>query len=123
MNIELLKRAVNHIIEHPESWDQNRWHSACNTKHCMAGLGQFLGGLTMSSATAEQDGRRVYGLTREDADWLFDGSRGLRDIYSFVKAAEAGVDFVCSYAGRDENGFDWNGFDIDGNVLPLFDLK
>jgi hypothetical protein len=28
---------LKQIQEHPETWDQESWHSACSTRHCIAG--------------------------------------------------------------------------------------
>jgi hypothetical protein len=32
------------ITEHPETWQQDTWHSACGTRHCVAGWTVTLGG-------------------------------------------------------------------------------
>ncbi len=37
-------RIVAQIAAHPETHDQTTWHSACGTKHCIAGLATHLSG-------------------------------------------------------------------------------
>lgn len=36
INFTLLDSALNFIEEHPQHWDQTRWH--CGTTHCLAGI-------------------------------------------------------------------------------------
>lgn len=48
----LLKAAINHILLHPETWDQSTWHSSCKTKHCIAGTCQILAGFAPDSLGA-----------------------------------------------------------------------
>jgi hypothetical protein len=37
-------RILAQVAEHPESWCQKSWHSACGTRHCIAGFATHLSG-------------------------------------------------------------------------------
>jgi|GEM_PF-6564746 len=80
---ELLRAVVNQILAHPETWDQSDYHSECGTTHCVAGWAQVLGGLPATGA-AYFDAKRLLGLTKTEADQLFDPKTKLREIYDFA---------------------------------------
>lgn len=44
-NWPLLIKTVEHIIQHPETWDQRTWVSGCGTYACIAGWAAQLGGM------------------------------------------------------------------------------
>lgn len=112
---ELLRAAVNQIIEHPDTWNQSKWH--CGTRHCIAGWCQVLAG-KIQTDQANSDMRDLVGLSDNEASWLSEGHRSLSDIYFFAKnvlANRAGFD----RAGFNRDGFDRAGFDRAGTKLPL----
>lgn len=41
MNQERYQKIIDQIREHPESWRQYTYHSACRTRHCIAGWAQM----------------------------------------------------------------------------------
>ena len=106
VNTELLKRVVNHIIEHPETWDQRRWH--CGTSHCVAGHCQIMAGKPPTDEGAADDAREALGLDWDDAAWLFAPERTLPEIHGFAKAVLAGE------AGYNHADYDRDGYNRDG---------
>ena len=40
MNRENFQRVLDQIKAHPETWEQEKWHTACGTAHCFAGWSQ-----------------------------------------------------------------------------------
>ena len=59
INVPLLCKVVNKILEHPETWYQGQWHSACGTKHCIAGHTQIEIGKLVNSGTASRDAKEA----------------------------------------------------------------
>lgn len=125
---ELLRAAVNHIIENPDTFDQSRWH--CGTKHCIAGHCQILAGKNPIESNAMKDAQEAIGLSDRDAMWLFAAHRTLWDIWNFTSI------FINNFNrdrfdrggfkrdgfdrdGFDRDGFNRDGFDRDGKKLPL----
>ena len=108
-----LAKQVNHILANPDSWDQGKWHSACGTKHCIAGHGQIASGRPMDNPTCTDDAREWYGLTCDDADWLFDRDRTLPELHGFASSALAGEPYFDS-GGYNRDGFNRHGFDRGG---------
>lgn len=86
---ELLRAAVNNILDHPETFDQTQWH--CGTKHCIAGHCQILGGRPQNSRAAS-DAEEMLGISKDDADWLFAGHRSLPEIHNYAYAMLHGYD-------------------------------
>ena len=112
---ELLCEAVNHIIEHPETHNQMQWHSDCGTKHCIAGHCQILGGNAANSSTARDDAVRMLGISDEDANWLFSGSRHIVDIHQFAQAMIEGKEKeFFNRHGFNRHGYDRHGFNRHG---------
>jgi hypothetical protein len=111
---ELLRAAVNQIIEHPETWIPHEWH--CGTTqpgnvHCLARWCQILGALRENVNPNEV--RELLGVSVEDANWLWSPRRTLSDLRYYAKETLAGRAVFDSYGlGRD--GFDRDGFDIRG---------
>jgi hypothetical protein len=105
---ELARAAVNHILDHPEQWDQRHWH--CGTTHCFAGTCQVLAGRPADPDSCSAEVRELLGLTPHEARWLFAADRTLGQIHGFVAImlAEADRD------GRDRDGYDRAGYDRDG---------
>jgi hypothetical protein len=82
---ELLRAAVNHIIQHPEEWDQSSWHNTCGTTHCIAGHCQIMGGRPMNIDTASYDAQTLLGLSYHEQKYLFASDRTLEEIWAFAK--------------------------------------
>lgn len=117
----LLKAAINHILLHPETWDQSTWHSSCKTKHCIAGTCQILAGFAPDSLGAPNDAKTAIGLSDADANYLFSHERTLSEIYFFAKnMVHVRKDAHIEY---DEKGFDRDGFDQDGFDKDGFDKE
>lgn len=108
----LLVKVVNHIIAHPETWDQSAWH--CRTTHCVAGHGQIMAGKPPNSDTAMRDAREAFGLCEGDANYLFSGMRTLPQIYMFTKS---------KLGPFDRASFDRAGFDRAGKKLKIGPIK
>jgi len=116
-----LAKQVNHILANPYSWYQRSWHSSCGTAHCIAGHGQIASGRPMIDVTCRADAQGWYGLTDEDADWLFSADRTLTELYDFARLALVGeAYFDTGSYGRD--GFDRDGYGRDGDRLPLLTI-
>jgi len=103
-----LAEQVNRILANPESWDQETCHSPCGTQHCIAGHGQIASGRPMDNDTCRVDAKWWYGLTDEDADWLFCPDRTLTDLHGFTMAALAGETYF------DADGFSRDGYNCHG---------
>lgn len=113
---ELLRAAVNQILEHPESWDQKSWHNQCGTTHCVAGWCQILGGKPPSDDAAD-DAEKLLGIRSDEASWLFDYDRTISDIHGFAAAFLKDEEY--DRAGYNRAGYDRDGYDRDGKRLPL----
>jgi hypothetical protein len=113
---ELLRAAVNQIIEHPETWNQRSWH--CGTSHCVAGWCNVLAG----NGTVEGNSVliREVGISPGEAEWLSQPHRSLPDIYNFAKKVLSNRDGF-NRDGFDRAGFDRDGFDRDGFDRAGFD--
>lgn len=107
---KLLRTAVNQILDHPETWDQTKWHSPCGTKHCIAGWCQILSGAPVNEYTVIEDAQKALGITDFEASVLFAGSQTLGKIYNFAKVF-------------DRAGFDREGLDRDGKKPEKFVIE
>jgi len=116
-----LAEQINLILAQPDSWDQGSWHSPCGTKHCIAGHGQIASGKSMSINTCKADAQEWYGLTSEDAGWLFRGYRTLPELYEFAMAALASVAYFDA-DGYNRDGYDRSGFNRYGYHRDGFNL-
>ena len=112
-----LAEQINNILANPDSWRQAAYHTACGTKHSIAGHGQIASGKSMDDDTCRADAREWYGLTARDAVWLFRHERTLPEIHGFASAALAGEAYF------DTNGFDSYGFDRNGFSQKGFNRK
>ena len=108
-----LAEQVNRILTNPESWCQAEYHTACRTKHCIAGHGQIAAGKPMRGNTCKADAREWYGLTGKDAMWLFRQDCTLTELYEFARLALAGETYFGD-DGFDRNGYDCKGYGSDG---------
>lgn len=111
---ELLRAAVNQIIEHPETWTQHDWHCVTphnSDAHSVAKWCQILSGLP-DSASPEAVRERL-GVSVKDANWLFSPRRTLSDLRYYAKNMLAGRATFDDY-GHGRDGFDRDGFDING---------
>ncbi len=108
--LELLKAAVNHILEHPEQYRQEITH--CGTTHCLCGWIQVLGGCGTDGDPVE-DAARLTGLPIEHVAWLYSPERHLSEIHAYAADTLAGGHYF-NRAGFNRDGFDRAGFDRDG---------
>jgi len=60
MNVELLRKIKDKILEQPEGFQMEGWH--CGTAHCIAGWAQILSGYKESSFFCEFDATEALGL-------------------------------------------------------------
>ena len=108
VNVELLRKTLEHITAHPEEWDQGIWarRDACGTALCAAGHAvQIAGhklhwvaccdspdcGALARAITAAGElrpipdvAREELGLTKEQGDWLFGGLNSLPDLWEIA---------------------------------------
>lgn len=104
----LLAAAVNHIIQHPETWDQSTYGKIgfCGTVGCIAHHMQRLGGRKCSPTRAKNDARELGELSDDDARWLFAPGRTLSQLHAFTAALLAGAAY----------------FDREGKRLPMLEV-
>ena len=107
LNKELLVAVINQICQNPETHNQAEWH--CRTQHCFAGWAQILSGKEACNNTASKDAQEACGLTDEEADWLFAGTRTRPEMHSFVAEAING-----NRDGYNRNGYNRYGYNRDG---------
>ena len=98
-NIELLEKTMQFIKDNPEKHDQARW---CGTAQCFAGWATSLEGYTErvywdrhpsssylvvngNDVHVEDLARKLLGLTRREADQLFDADNTREDLELMVK--------------------------------------
>lgn len=86
-NKELFVRVMNHIITHPETWNQGNWH--CGTQHCFAGHAQVMYFGTDSGST-EEEAMEALKICQDLARWLFNANRGLLEMYECVRSIVSG---------------------------------
>lgn len=102
-NVALLTQTLEYIRAHPDELVQHTWR--CNTGCCFAGHAAILSGARwqdpkrLSSVITTPNGseewvssyaKRVLGLNRTEADWLFDANNTLGDLVRKVAALAAG---------------------------------
>ena len=130
LNKQLLADVVNHIITHPETHNQERYH--CGTSHCFAGLTQVLAHgpmdqypydvmedayyLFASERTVSEIHRRTSRLISEDSCGKYDEYGRDRDGYDRDGGDQYGIgrDGYDRY-GRDRDGRDRDGYDQCGH--------
>jgi len=108
LNKQLLADVVNHIITHPETHNQERYH--CGTSHCFAGLTQVLAHGPMDQYPYD---------VMEDAYYLFASERTVSEIHRRV--SQLITEYACGdydKRGYDDSGYDQYGRDRNGNSLP-----
>lgn len=100
----LLRRAVNHILEHPETWNQGHWH--CGSQHCIAGHCQIIAkGWSyecLNWSNTYDTGRTAgsaLGLNLQQGEWLFSPCRTLQQIYAFALDFIQGNHIPSTYEG------------------------
>lgn len=54
VNVELLNATLQHIIDHPEEWDQHKWF--CGTTACFAGHAALIHGAKVDERFTNSDG-------------------------------------------------------------------
>ena len=126
-----LAEQINHILANPDSWYQDTCHSPCGTKNCIAGHGQIAAGKPMDDDACTDDAQEWYGLTSEDADWLFSADRTLTELYDFARLALACETYFDADGynrdgynrnGYDRNGYGREGYNRDGDILPFLNI-
>ena len=115
-----LAEQVNRILANPKSWDQAVWHSPCGTTHCIAGHGQIAAGYPVGNGTCRDEAQEWYGITDDDAEWLFSSYRTLHELHGFARSALAGKPHFDA-DGYDPDGHDRDGLDRDGYDSYGFD--
>jgi hypothetical protein len=138
MNKELFRETINTIIDFPQNWDQDSWHTTydqdpipsnsinpsdsplngewCGSTHCFAGWAQILTAPeeTFQPAVHDQDDRasevaaEALGISDSFANWLFNSDRTFEDLYKTAQGVIAGTIDV---NGKDKDGYYVNGFD------------
>lgn len=98
VNVDLLRRALEHITAHPAEWDQGSWWNdggGCGTSGCVAGWAVHLGrpGVVMTAYSVwaisgdvrlggiEEFATDLLGLTTHQAKALFSGGNNLRRLW------------------------------------------
>jgi hypothetical protein len=95
VDVELLVKALEHITAHPDEWNQNYWARQgvfCGTTACLAGttvqlagydidwtpgiaacdgMGGLVAGVTVDGEAIPALARRLIGIDREQAEYLF----------------------------------------------------
>ncbi len=110
VNTKLLRRILEQIESHPETWNQETWHSygnwnpvtekSCGTAHCVAGWAEIICG-EYDEKTGERSNRLeimgheivgslLLGLSRTEGKYLFDSSRTLLQVKDFLEMHEFG---------------------------------
>ena len=118
--VALAVDVINHIIDHPEAWDQRHWH--CGTSHCFFGHCQVRGGLRENSDSCFSDVVKLLGISESEASWLSASFRTLPQLHNFVTAMVAGRDRDgYDRDGRDRDGRDRDGYDRDGRDRDGYD--
>ena len=81
MNKDNFKKVLDQIEQHPETWDQDIWHSPCGTQHCFAGWAEILAGheQSLDHFTVQKHAIDYLAIHLDEADWLFDADRTLAD--------------------------------------------
>lgn len=90
MNVERYKQVLAHIKAHPEEWDQENWEGVpC----CFAGHAQRFSEAAGNRAcfTTRQVAKWWLKVSSNDADWLFNRERTIKDFEQFLASMEAGV--------------------------------
>lgn len=123
---QILKDAFNHILEHPEEWDQGDWmgKGKCGTVGCLAyhivaqskgkpnhvEIISFIGESILKEA----------GLSSDDINFLFSYNRTLSEIRHYIETGETkSFDIYRHWRGRtfDHEGYDRNGIHRDGHKM------
>ena len=102
-NAERLKQVLARIEQHPEQWDQSRWH--CGSSHCFCGMAQIMAGYPADDDKVRAQAREWLGLSLIEFDSLASGPNTLK--YLRRRVGEL-------MAGYDGEGYDCNGYDCEG---------
>ena len=79
---QLLAKAMNQILEHPETWDQTVWH--CGTSHCFGGWVQIFGGHKESDTVIASMRELLPNVSENDVFWVTDSDRTIPELYRWV---------------------------------------
>jgi hypothetical protein len=75
---------LRQITEHPETWQQDDWHSECKTCHCFGGHAQIMGG-NVASPTARLDAIEFLGIRENQGYILFFPNNKLEQLERIVR--------------------------------------
>lgn len=86
VNVPLLRKALEHITEHPEEWDQEVWArpTSCGTACCLAGTAVLLAGHEFAFTGPQEEALGLYWRTTEgeQIEEVAQRELGLSDAYS-----------------------------------------
>jgi hypothetical protein len=113
-NVELLKRTLQHIEDHPESWDQTAWvtpedfrtDDGCGTAYCFAGWAVELSGVTPTSGASLPLAALSTDVQERLNPWMIWGD-GAEKRTNIESAAAALLD-IDRWNGDDPHLFDGN---------------
>lgn len=114
VNKTLIVKVMNQIIQDPSSWKQSAWH--CGTSHCFCGWGWYMTyGNTAEIEPMQVWGASHFGISSCLADYMFDSSRSLIDLYYLSKGLVDGT--------IDSKGYNKDGYFIDGYNKAGFNVE
>ena len=118
-NQDNINRVLSIIEAHPETWEQETWHTACGTAHCFAGHGQLLAGLSVSKHTTRHDARVFFGFNYHEAVYYFASRRTWPELLTarlpWASNDGYGSDGFHFLTQRDRAGYDRKGFNSENN--------
>ena len=136
-NAERLKQVLAHIEQHPEEWDQSRWH--CGSSHCFCGTAQILAGYLPDRGKLVAQVREWLDLSQHEFRLLSSTTNTLTDLHRHVddliasrcdrryivqrvSSSDDDLDGFDRYGfnryGFDRDGYDYDGLDINNKPRP-----
>lgn len=126
MNIEMTRRVLEYIKDHPEEHNQEHWvyledadADGCGTTRCMAGMAVHLAGREPLGRRALNStwialGAEILGLSLDDADFMFISCNDLVELYRVANMLSNGA-IEIPYLDAPVNHIDyvWNLRDSD----------
>ena len=94
MDVARFNQVLDHIIAHPESWDQTRWHSFSGETHCFAGHAQIMAKHSWGSSASEAASNFLE-LRPQESNYLFGMDRTLEDFQEISQyARDRSLDYM-----------------------------
>jgi hypothetical protein len=123
MNIERFDRVLNHIIAHPETWEQGDWHTSCYTAHCFAGHAEVFASrdelfadVRFGQLSTRDIAEKYLEISHLEGWYLFNSDRTIEDFKLISKRAhERGPSHDVSPF------FGMGGEDLDGNTVSDYE--